>query len=74
LLDLYALLILDDGLDLLGVEHEDEQLALTEQRVAALKQLGPPRAHACRLLTWMRRPTSVFGGKADTALTCQYVG
>jgi hypothetical protein len=60
LLDLYALQILDDGLDLLRVEHEDGQLALTEQRVAAL--------------TWMRRPTSVIGGKADTALTCQYVG
>ena len=25
------------------------------------------------MLTWMRRPTSVIGGKADTARTCQYV-
>ena len=25
------------------------------------------------MLTWMRRPTSVIGGKADMARTCQYV-
>ena len=25
------------------------------------------------LLTWMRRPTSAIGGKADMARTCQYV-
>ena len=26
-----------------------------------------------QMLTWMRRPTSVIGGKADMARTCQYV-
>jgi hypothetical protein len=25
------------------------------------------------MLTWMRRPTSVIGGKAVMARTCQYV-
>jgi hypothetical protein len=26
-----------------------------------------------KMLTWMRRPMSVIGGKADMARTCQYV-
>jgi hypothetical protein len=36
-----------------------------------------PRActhkRTAKMLTWMCRPTSVIGGKADTARTCQYV-
>jgi hypothetical protein len=44
-----------------------------------VNDLAAPKLNECthkptaKMLTWMCRPASVIGGKADMALTCQYV-
>jgi len=37
------------------------------------RQYGAPARRHSQMLTWMRRPTSVIGSKADMARTYQYI-
>jgi len=56
-----------------GPERDGSQWFVNIQPVDAIKLNPDTHKRTAKMLTWMCRPTSVIGGKADMARACHFV-